>query len=71
MNEFRIASVALAFVGWLISGQAQSGRKPNYPAGCFEGTATSQQEGAICDNGHYAAELVTPTGTYTVEDGHF
>ena len=78
MNAFRIACVALALVGWLVTGQAQTDCNPNDPAGYFEGTATSQQAGKLdaslslrCDNGHYAGELVTPVGTYTVKDGHF
>jgi hypothetical protein len=78
MNAFRFASVALVLVGWSVSGQAQNGCKPNDPAGYFEGTAASNEAGRLdvslnlrCDKGHYAGELVTPVGTYTVKDGHF
>jgi hypothetical protein len=78
MNPFRIASVALVLVGWLATGQAQTGCKSNDPAGYFEGTVTRQQEGKLdvslnlrCDSGRYAGELVTPVGTYAVKDGHF
>ena len=82
MNACRFASVAsrlaLALVGCLVTGQAQTGCKPNDPAGYFEGTATSQQAGKLdvslslrCDNENYAGELGTPVGTYTVKEGHF
>ncbi len=78
MNACRLSSVALALVGWFASSQAQTGCKPSDPAGYFEGTATSQQEGKLdvslnlrCDSGRYAGELVTLVGAYTVKDGHF
>src|SRR5271169_3325869 len=77
MNACRFAPVALALVWCLVTSQAQTGCKPNDPAGYFEGTATSQQEGKLdvslnlrCDNGHYAGDLVTLVGTYTVKHGH-
>lgn len=78
MRVFRSALVALVLVGWSIACQAQTGCKANDPAGYFEGTATSQQEGKLdvslnlgCDSGRYVGELVTPVGTYSVRDGHF
>ena len=78
MNSFRFSSIVLALVMWAVSGQAQSGCKSGDPAGSFQGTATSQQEGKIdvtlnlkCDNGHYAGEAVSSHGTFAVQNGHF
>jgi hypothetical protein len=78
MNAFRFAAVALALVGWCHSSLAETGCRPNDPTGYFEGTATSQQAGKLdvslnlhCYQGRYAGDLVTPAGTYTVENGHF
>lgn len=78
MNAFQLASVGLPLLAWAVSGQAQNACKPDDPAGYFEGTAASQQAGKLdvslnlhCDNGRYAGHLVTPSGTYTVKDGHF
>jgi hypothetical protein len=78
MNAYRFAPVALVLVGLSFAAQAQIGCKPNDPMGYFEGVATSQQAGKLdvslnlrCDQGHYAGELVTPAGTYTVKEGRF
>ena len=78
MNSFRFSSIVLALVMWAVSGQAQSGCKSSDPAGSFQGTATSQQEGKIdvtlnlkCDDGHYAGEAVSSHGTFAVQNGHF
>jgi hypothetical protein len=78
MNAFRSGSVVLALMGCSVLGPSQTNCKPNDPAGYFEGTATSQEAGQLdvtlnlrCDKGRYAGELVTPAGTYTVNDGHF
>jgi C-terminal processing protease CtpA/Prc len=78
MNVSRVACGVLALTALSFSGQAQTGCKPNDPSGYFEGTATSQQAGKLdvslnlrCDQGRYGGELITPSGTYTVKDGHF
>jgi len=78
IKAFRLTLIALVLTGWSVSSQAQTGCKPNDPAGYFEGAATSQQAGKLdislnlrCDGGRYAGELVTPAGTYSVKDGNF
>jgi len=78
MQALRFASIMFVLVGWSVSVQAQTGCKPDDPAGYFEGTATSQQAGELevslnlrCDNGHYAGQLVTSVGSYPVKGGYF
>ena len=79
MNRLRVAIAAVTFLSWCTPLlEAQTGCKPQDPAGYFEGSATSQQAGKVdvtlnlhCDSGRYAGDLVTPVGTYSVKDGHF
>jgi hypothetical protein len=78
MNALRLASMALALLGWPVLIHAQGGCKPADPTGYFEGAATSQQAGRLevslnlrCDSGRYAGELSTPVGAYSVKDGYF
>ena len=77
MNRLWVAIAIVTFVSWCASLlEAQSGCKPQDPAGYFEGSAISQQAGRVevtlnlhCESGRYAGDLVTPIGTYTVKDG--
>ena len=79
MNRLRLAIAAVTFIPWwapLL--EAQTGCRPQDPAGYFEGSAISQQAGKIdvslnlhCDSGRYAGDLVTPLGTYAVKDGAY
>jgi Peptidase family S41 len=78
MKALRFTSVTLVLMGWCVPAQAQTGCKPNDPVGHFEGTAISQQAGKLdvylnlrCDNAHYAGELTTPAGSYSVKEGYF
>lgn len=79
MNRLRVAIAAVTFLSWCAAPlEAQTGCKPQDPAGFFEGSAMSQQAGKVdvtlnlhCDSGRYAGDLVTPVGTYTVKDGAY
>ena len=61
-------------MGRIANAQCKSGD----PTGYFEGRASSKQAGELdvslnlrCTEGRYNGELVTPVGTYSVEDGAF
>ena len=79
MNRLRVAIAAVSFISCCAPlFQAQTGCKPQDPAGYFEGSAISQQAGRVdvslnlhCDSGRYAGDLVTAVGTYTVKDGAY
>jgi hypothetical protein len=67
-------AVAVGLVG---VGSAKGDCKPADPVGYFEGTATSKQAGKLevslnlrCVDGRYSGELITPVGTYSVEEGN-
>jgi len=78
-SRLRFAIAAWTLLSWYPPlFQAQTGCKPQDPAGYFEGSTTSQQAGKVdvslnlrCDSGRYRGDLVTPVGTYSVKDGHF
>lgn len=81
MSERRLilgALVLLLPIQLAATMQAPTGCEPSDPTGYFEGTATSRQAGRLnvslnlrCEDDHYHGTLVTPVGTYTVEDGAY
>ena len=76
MKSFAIGSIAVCLS--LVSGSARADCAPANPTGHFQGTAVSKAAGKLdvsldlrCVNRHYAGELVTPVGTYTVNAGTY
>lgn len=62
----------------LSASPARASCAPTDPTGYFEGTAQSKEAGPLkvtlnlrCDAGAYAGELVTPVGTFAIDDGAY
>jgi hypothetical protein len=78
MTPIRLALATLALACLTGVAQAQTGCTATDPAGHFEGTAISSQQGKLdvslslrCVNGAYAGELTSTAGDFTVKGGHF
>lgn len=76
--HLRIIYGALLLASLLCAGTLRASCKNGDPTGYFEGTATSGQAGKLdvslnlrCVDGHYDGELVSPVGSYSVDEGDF
>ena len=77
-NKRSLVWILALLVAVVVATKAYAQCGPESPTGYFEGTAASKQAGKLevslnlrCAKGRYDGELVTPVGTYSVEDGSF